>query len=48
MKLMAAAKKAVKRAAKKVAKVMQKPAKGSAEWFAAKEEARKNLDSKPR
>ena len=48
MKLMAAAKKAVKKATKKVAKRVAKLvlAKGSPEWKAAKEEARKKLDAR--
>ena len=45
MKLMAAAKKAVKKAAKKVVATAKKVVeKGSPEWFAQKEEARKKLD----
>ena len=46
MNLMATAKKAVKKATKKIAKAVQKPAKGSAEWLTAKEEARKRLDNR--
>ena len=46
MNFMAALKKATKKATKKVAQKVAKAVKGSPEWLAQKEEARKKLDGK--
>lgn len=47
MNFMATAKKAVKKATKKVAQAAKKAVeKGSPEWFAQKEEARRKLDAR--